>query len=76
MSEVTVPNTALVECPLAGKKLRAVSRCVGCEHFQGILDRFPGSTKLRFSQRYMVACRYPFGRAIFELEEGVSDAST
>lgn len=65
---VDVPAGVYVECPLAKKKLRPVSACAGCEHYAGLLDRFPGAQHLPFAQRYMAACRYPFGRALFEVD--------
>lgn len=64
---VNVPHGVLVECPLVKKRLRPVERCQGCEHFAGLLDQFPGGDHLDFSKRHMVACRFPFGRALFEV---------
>ena len=66
---VDVPRGLLVECPLVEKKLRAIEHCQGCEHFAGLLDQFPGAAHLAFSKRHMVACRFPFGRAIYEISE-------
>ena len=66
---VDVPRGLLVECPLVKKKLRAIEHCQGCEHFAGLLDQFPGAAHLDFCKRHMVACRFPFGRAIYEIAE-------
>jgi hypothetical protein len=72
--KIDIPGNLLVECPLTQKKLRAVKNCQGCVHFKGLLDRFPGAAHMRFAQRYMIGCRYPFGRALFEVAEETDDS--
>lgn len=66
---IQVPNTARVACPKAKGRFTRVSNCVGCEHFTGMVDRFPGTQHLTFSQQYIVGCRYPTGRTIVEVED-------
>lgn len=70
---IEVPNNVLVECPRAGRRLRAVSACLTCEDYVGLHERFPDA-KAPFAKRFMVGCRHPFARAIFEME--VTDART
>jgi hypothetical protein len=67
--EIEVPSNVLVECPLVGKKLQPISKCLSCQHYAAMLDRFPGAVHLSFSKRFMVGCKYPFGRALFEIAE-------
>lgn len=69
-SNIDVPADLRVDCPKKPKGLlSAIESCRGCEHFNGMVDRFPGAKHLAFTQRYMVACRHPFGRAIYEIEK-------
>ncbi len=67
---VDIPATAVLHCPLAGDKLRQVSKCLECPKFGGALqDRFPGAVHLPFTQRYTVPCfARPVSRAMQELE--------
>lgn len=65
--QVELPDNVFVECPLAGKKLIPIVRCNGCEHYVGLLERFPDE-KIPFAKRFMVGCRHPFARALFEVE--------
>lgn len=65
--DITIPGNVYVQCPLVGKKLRAVSACLECEHYAGFRQRFQ-SDKYPFAVNYQVACRFPFGRALFEME--------
>ncbi len=65
---IQVPDNMLVECPRAGRRLRAVSVCLTCEDYVGLVERLPDA-KTPFAKRFMVGCRYPFARAIFEMEE-------
>ena len=64
---VEVPGKVLVECPKAGKRLIALTRCNGCEHYVGLVERLPDE-RIPFAKRYMAGCRHPFARALFELE--------
>ncbi len=70
-NQVEVPANVYVECPLAGKRLRAVSACLTCEHYATLHERFPDEN-VPFAKRFMVGCAFPIGRMIFEVE--VSDA--
>jgi len=65
---IEIPATVLVRCPLVGFKLRPVDgHCPGCEHFRGLMDRFPRS-KHSFAVRYSVACAAePLKRELFEI---------
>lgn len=65
--DVTIPGNVYVQCPLVGKKLRAVSLCLECEHYTGFRQRFQ-SDQYPFATNYQVACRFPFARALFEME--------
>lgn len=69
--EVDVPESMRVHCPLAGFKLRQVSKCLACPHMAGgaLVDRFPGAAHLSFGQRYSVPCSArPTLREIKEIE--------
>lgn len=68
--EVTIAGDLRVDCPKRARGvLSSISECKdGCEHFAGVLDRFPDGKHLPTPQRFMVACRFPFGRAIYEIE--------
>lgn len=68
---VEIPESMRVHCPLAGFKLRQVSKCVECPHLVGgaLADRFPGSTQMPFNQRFGVPCNaLPTMREIKEIE--------
>ena len=65
--KVSIPESAHVACPMLKNMLRPMSTCGKCEHCRGLTDRFPGSS-LPFGARYLVACAYPVGRTIVELE--------
>ena len=67
-TEVEIPHSAFTWCPLT-KRLRQVIGCIGCEHFAGLADRFPGMVTATFSARYQVLCRAdPVKREVFEVE--------
>lgn len=67
---IEIPATALVHCQQVQFKLVRVAGCVGCAHFAGLSDRFPGS-EAGFAQRYAVLCKpaEPIRRDIKELAE-------
>lgn len=54
--QIDIPTTALVHCPLTDFKLRPVHACTACEHFGGLVDRFPGGPH-SFVVRYRIACK-------------------
>lgn len=69
--QIEIPDSMRVHCPLAGFKLRQVSKCLECPHMEGgaLVDRFPGATHLGFAQRYSVGCNArPTLREIKEIE--------
>lgn len=53
--QVEIPPSAVVACPLVGFKFNPVERCVACQHFGGLTDRFPGGPH-EFKVRYLVGC--------------------
>ncbi len=57
MIKVEVPSSALVHCPKVDYKLARVVACVGCEHFEGLEDRFPDSD-VKLYLRFGVKCRH------------------
>lgn len=66
--QVDIPPTALVHCPLVDFKLRSVRKCVECEHFDGLHDRFPGGTHA-FVVGFRVGCKArPVLREMVETE--------
>lgn len=66
-TEVQIPPTAVVACPLKGFNLARVERCPECQYFAGLADRFPGSTH-EFKVRYLLQCSArPTSREIKEL---------
>jgi len=66
---IQIPASALVHCPKVDFKLARVGACVGCEHFTGLADRFPGGSH-PFAVRYTVGCvARPTMREIKELAE-------
>jgi hypothetical protein len=69
--QVELPDNVFVECPKAGKRLIPALRCNLCEHYVGMVERFPGEN-IPFAKRYMVGCRHPFARALFEVELNAS----
>jgi hypothetical protein len=70
--QIEVPDNVFVECPLIEKKLRPVKRCLDCEHYDGLNERFPDE-KMAFRVRFQVRCRFPFARALFETETQATD---
>lgn len=69
MNEVVIPNNVLVHCPKVKFNLARVTACASCEHFSGLLDRFPGG-EMPFAQRFIVQCRHdPVKRELKELAE-------
>lgn len=66
--QLEIPETVRVRCPLVEFKLRCVGQCPKCEHFRGLVDRFPNS-KHPFAVRYGVLCAAePTRRELFEIE--------
>lgn len=68
---IDVPETALVQCPLAGFDLRPVAACLDCPKFAGLEDRFPGMEKMAFAKRYTVKCYgEPVKRPMLSIAKG------
>lgn len=65
--EVCIPQDLLVACPLREFKQRHATKCDKCDHFHGLLDRFPGSD-FKFEERYMVRCGGPVSRRLMRIE--------
>jgi len=65
--EVDIPAGVLVRCPLVKFDLRAVRKCEGCEHFAGLGEQI-GGRMVSFTQQFVVRCRFPYDRNLFQLE--------
>lgn len=66
---IEVPNNVLIRCPKKQFNLARTSNCTACEHFRGLLDRFPNSD-YNFAKRYQVQCvGEPTKRELFELSD-------
>jgi len=66
---IEIPGHALVHCPKEKFLLIRTAKCVECEHFAGLNDRFPGAD-VAFSRRYGLLCKHDtVQREIKELAE-------
>lgn len=64
---VDIPENVRVKCPVIGGKLREIPKCVGCEHHAGFHEQL-FNPKLTIAQRFVVRCKHPFDRQLFEIE--------
>ena len=60
-----IPSSAFVPCPLINFKNRSVSKCLGCEHFKGMIDI---GNNAQFEERYRVACGHMIARRMSVVE--------
>lgn len=66
---IDIPANALVHCPKVKFALARMNKCVECEHFAGLNDRFPDGS-VAFSKRFMLLCKHdPIQREIKEFAE-------
>ena len=64
---IEIPDAAVVECPMIGKRLRRLKVCAACQHHFGLAERMQGPS-LSFQARFLVSCGYPIGRGILIAE--------
>lgn len=65
-TEVTIPQSAFVPCPMKTFKNRSVSKCPECEHFKGFLE--VSERELDFERKYRVVCIHPIARSMTSVD--------
>lgn len=69
MSEITIPSTIYVPCPAISFKNRSATKCIGCPHFEGIVDVMPNAPAGQpFDQRFRIGCSHVVARRVIALE--------
>lgn len=69
MSQIAIPADIVVPCPMISFKGRRASKCMHCQHFQGLVDTMPeAAASTPFDLRYRIGCAHVVARRVTCLE--------
>lgn len=61
--DISIPGSVVLTCPMAKQHLSQAKNCIGCEHFNGIVQTgYNDEYVMQWDHKYAISCGFPVDR--------------